>query len=73
MVVIYYYLERANYKVWKFRRNSSSYFKTSASLFKALHKILSICLSFYLLNIQEKCKPNLTLSITITGKEKKLT
>ena len=39
MVVIYYYLERANYKVWKFRRNSSSYFKTSASFFEALHKV----------------------------------
>ena len=27
MVVIYCYLERENYKVLKFRRNNSSYFK----------------------------------------------
>ena len=34
MVVIYCYLEREKYKILKFNRNNSSYFKTSASPLK---------------------------------------
>ena len=36
MVVIYCYLEREKYKILKFNRNNSSYFKTSASPLKRL-------------------------------------
>ena len=33
MVVVYYYLERENYKVLKFHVNNYSYFEMNASLF----------------------------------------
>ena len=46
MVVIYFYLERGNYKVLKFDVNNSSYFEINTSLFLNFHVHVTEILTF---------------------------
>ena len=67
MIVIYCYLERENYKVLKFHRNNSAYFKKCASLErplklrKTIFKMFEVIWSVYF-KLFKDCFPQILLS-----------